>query len=62
MAGTVTRKRVYVKVRLDVAVDTEGKEDTLIENMSYSFTSNTEGAVIEATEIQEWDVKDKSDW
>ena len=53
-------RKVYVKVvtKLVIRADDGVSIDEVLENMDYDFTSNNDGADIEDTEIQEWDVED----
>jgi len=53
-------RKVYVdvKVRLIINMDEGIEVNTVLENMDYSFTSMTDDANIEDTEIEEWEVTD----
>ena len=53
-------RKVYVNVttRLIIRADDEQPIDEVLENMDYSFVSQSDGADIEDTEIQDWEVKD----
>lgn len=53
-------RKVYVdvKVRLIIRAE-EGQDiDEVLTNMDYNFTSNSDDAEIEDTEITDWDVVD----
>ena len=53
-------RKVYVdvKVRLIINMDEGIEVNTVLENMDYSFTSMTDDANIEDSEIEEWEVTD----
>ena len=53
-------RKVYVNVtaRLIIRADEGVDIETVLGDMEYSFTSQTEGADIEETEIQDWDITD----
>lgn len=53
-------RKVYVTVttRLIIRADDNVNIEDVLENMDYSFTANTDGADIEDTEIQDWEVTD----
>ena len=53
-------RKVTVKVEVTLQIDAdEGVEITeVLENMDYSFTSQTEGADIQNTEIRDWEITD----
>ena len=53
-------RKVYVNVsvRLIIRAD-EGQDiNNVLENMDYSFTSQSDGADIEETEIKDWEITD----
>jgi len=53
-------RKVYVdvKVRLIIRADEGVEINGVLENLEYDFTSQTEGADIEDTEIQDWEITD----
>lgn len=53
-------RKVYVNVttRLIIRADEGQSIDEVLENMDYSFTSQSSGADIEDTEITNWEVTD----
>ena len=53
-------RKVYVTVstRLIIRANNDVDINGVLENMDYSFTSQTEGADIEDTEIRDWDITD----
>jgi len=53
-------RKVYVNVTTRVIIRAdEGVEiNDVLENMEYNFTSQTEGADIEDTEVQDWEITD----
>lgn len=53
-------RKVYVTVttRLIIRADEGTDVNEVLENMDYDFTSQTDGAEIEDTEIRDWDITD----
>jgi len=53
-------RKMYVTVttRLIIRADEGVEINGVLENMDYDFTSQTDGADIEDTEIQDWNVTD----
>lgn len=53
-------RKVYVNVttRLIIRADEDVEIEGVLENMDYGFTSQTDGAEIEDTEIQDWEITD----
>ena len=53
-------RKVYINVttRLIIRADEGVDINDVLENMDYTYTSQTEGADIEDTEIQDWDITD----
>jgi len=53
-------RKVYVdaKVRLIIRADDDQSIEEVLENMDYSFISQSDGADIEDTEIREWEITD----
>ncbi|MDD1710957.1 MAG: hypothetical protein LUQ37_08645 [Methanoregulaceae archaeon] len=53
-------RKVYVTVttRLIIRADEGVNIESVLENMDYNFTSQTDGADIEDTEITDWKVTD----
>lgn len=56
----MTDRKVYVDVttRLIIRQNDGVETSEVLENMDYEFTSNSDGATIEDTEIQDWEIKD----
>ena len=56
----MSSRKVYVTVttRLIMRVEEGVEIDDVISDMDYDFTSNTEGANIESTEIDDYDISD----
>lgn len=53
-------RKVYVTVttRLIIRADEDQNIDEVLENMDYNFTSLSDGAVIEYSEITDWEIQD----
>jgi len=53
-------RKVYVTVttRLIIRADEGTDVNEVLENMDYDFTSQTDSAEIEDTEIRDWDITD----
>jgi len=53
-------RKVYVNVtvRLIIRADEGVEINDVLENMEYNFISQTEGADIEDTEVQDWEITD----
>ena len=53
-------RKVYVNVtvRLIIRADEGVEINNVLEDMEYDFTSQTEGADIEDTEVQNWEIID----
>lgn len=53
-------RKVYVttKVRLIIQADEDQNINEVLENMNYEFTSQSDGANIIDTEIQNWQITD----
>ena len=53
-------RKVYVNVtaRLNIRVDEGVDINEVLDEMDYDFTSQTNGADIEDTEITDWDITD----
>jgi hypothetical protein len=53
-------RKVYVNVtvRLIIRADEGIDINNVLEDMEYDFTSQTEGADIEDTEVQDWEITD----
>ena len=53
-------RKIYVKVitRLIIRADDGVDVSEVLENMDYDFSSQTDGADIEDTEIKDWEVLD----
>lgn len=49
---------VEVKTRLILNMDEGVEVSEVLENMDYDFTSTTDGADVEDTEIRDWEVTD----
>lgn len=55
MAKT-TEKIVYVSTKLKIKIEDGVDVTGVLENMDYVFVSNTKGALIDDTEIMEWQI------
>ena len=53
-------RKVYVNVtaRLIIRANDDQNIEDVLENMDYSFTSQSDGADIEDTEITDWEITD----
>ena len=53
-------RKVYINVvtRLIINADDGVEIDEVMENMDYDFTSNSDGADVEDTEIRDWNITD----
>jgi len=53
-------RKVYidVKTRLIIRADDDQSIDEVLENMDYNFTSTNDGADVEDSEIQDWNITD----
>ena len=53
-------RKVYVtvKTQLIIRADDGVDIDEVLSEMDYDFTSNTDGADIEDTEVKDWDITD----
>ncbi len=59
----MARKEVSVELRVKVVLSLDGDVDPedVVEDMEYSFESQTDGATVQDTEIRDWDVSGADD-
>ena len=53
-------RKVYVNVTTRLIIRANDDQDIteVLENMDYDFSSNSDGADIEETEVKDWEIKD----